>query len=179
MLSDNNIDLIKNDIDLACRLAPTFESDLVGFKLLSTRYHIVASPEYLEQHPAIESPEHLAEHACVVFALPQFRSQWHFKHPEAGEKSIKIHSRIAVSNGLALRELVMQGAGPALAPDWLIQEPLQSGHLVSILPHWQVAATDFSTGAWLLYPSRKFLPQKTRAFIDFLKAQFPPAEQST
>lgn len=174
VLSDSNIDLIQSDIDVACRLAPSFDSDLVGFKLLDTHYKVVASPDYIAHNPAIKTPEHLSEHACVVFTLPQFRHQWHFKRGNDGSQSVKIRSRMAVSNGLALRELALQGAGPALAPDWLIKEPIQQGRLVQLLPQWQVAATDFSTGAWLLYPSRKYLPHKTRVLIDFLKSHFQP-----
>jgi len=61
--------------------------------------------------------------------------------------------------------------GPALLPDWLIADDLERGDLVDIWPGYDWAATDFSTAAWLLYPSRQQLPPKTRVAIDFFRAR--------
>jgi len=59
--------------------------------------------------------------------------------------------------------------GLALLPDWLIEQELESGKLVKILPHYDVTATDFETSAWLVYPSRTYIPLKVKVFIEFLK----------
>jgi len=66
----------------------------------------------------------------------------------------------------------MQGNGPALLPDWLIAGDLASGQLVDLFPTYRVAATDFKTAVWLLYPSRSHLPSKVRVTIDFLKQHY-------
>lgn len=59
--------------------------------------------------------------------------------------------------------------GLALLPHWLINDDLRSGTLVNVFPDYEVTATDFSTAAWLVYPSRAYVPLKVRVFIDFLK----------
>lgn len=59
--------------------------------------------------------------------------------------------------------------GLALLPHWLINDELRSGTLVNVFPDYEVTATDFSTAAWLVYPSRAYVPLKVRVFIDFLK----------
>jgi len=46
---------------------------------------------------------------------------------------------------------------------------LAEGTLVDCFPDYQIAATSFDTAAWLLYPSRAFLPNKVRVMIDFLR----------
>ncbi len=59
--------------------------------------------------------------------------------------------------------------GLALLPNWLIDEDLRTGTLIDVFPDYDVTATNFSTAAWLVYPSRAYIPLKVRVFIDFLK----------
>jgi DNA-binding transcriptional LysR family regulator len=59
--------------------------------------------------------------------------------------------------------------GLALLPNWLIGDDLRDGALVNVFPSYDVTATEFSTAAWLVYPSRAYVPLKVRVFIDFLK----------
>ena len=179
-LTDSNLDLLSEDIDLACRLSPAFTSDMVGIRLMPTRYWVCASPAYmaesglnqhgLHQHE-LNQPEDLAQHPCLVFALPKFRSRWQFKDPQGQIIEVKIPSRLAISSALALREATRNGLGPALLADWLITTDVAQGRLVRLFPEYQATATDFDTAAWLLYPSRQYLPQKTRVFIDFIRQQ--------
>ncbi|MDD7909851.1 LysR substrate-binding domain-containing protein [Pseudovibrio exalbescens] len=60
--------------------------------------------------------------------------------------------------------------GPALLADWLVDGDLKSGSLVRLFEDHEVTATEFDTAAYALYPSRAYLPAKTRAVLDFLKA---------
>jgi DNA-binding transcriptional LysR family regulator len=54
-------------------------------------------------------------------------------------------------------------------PGWLVATDVANGRLIHVLNQWDVTATSFDTAAWLVYPSRSYLPGKTRAMIDFLK----------
>ncbi len=174
LLSDDNLDLFAENIDLACRLTPSFQSNLVGFKLFDTRYHLCASPQYLANSPEICSSEDITEHNCVVFALPHFRSRWRYLDEQGLQHEVKVNSDIAVSSALAVRECALMGMGPALLADWMIGEELATGKLVDIFPQYRWTATDFDTAAWLLYPSRKYLPSKTRVMVDFLREKLSP-----
>lgn len=172
-LTDSVVDLIAGGIDLACRLAPKFNSELVGTRLFDTHYHVCVSPTYFETMPTISRPEDLEQHKCVVFTLPDYRSRWVFKDTDANLSSIQIKSDLSISSALALRECALSGMGPVLLADWLVGKDLAEGRLVSLLNQYQVSAEDFDTAVWLLYPSRNFLPNKTRVMIDFLKTKFP------
>lgn len=174
-LSDSNVDLFADDVDLACRLSPSFQSDLIGVKLFDTCYRICASPAYLQGSRTLVEPTDLAQHHCVVFSLPHYRSRWLFRNKGADIDEVKIKTRFSVSNALALKQALLRGIGPGLAPNWLVDDEIQKGKLVNLFPKHQVTATDFSTGAWLLYPSRKYMPLKTRVMIDYLKQQFREA----
>jgi DNA-binding transcriptional LysR family regulator len=74
-----------------------------------------------------------------------------------------------ISSAIALRECAIAGMGLALLPNWLINFDLQQGNLVNVFPDYAVTATDFNTAAWLVYPSRAYIPLKVRLFIEFLK----------
>ena len=171
IFTDANLELIKENIDLAVRLSPQFDSDLVGTRLFSTHYKVCVSPDY--PHPPPEHPQQLSQHPCLVFTLPSYRTRWFFQ-PKGGERPVEeiaIQSKLAISNALTLREATLAGQGPALLANWLVDEDLEAGRLKQWLPEHRVTATDFNTAAWLLYPSRRYLPQKVRAMIDFLKSQ--------
>ena len=66
-------------------------------------------------------------------------------------------------------DCALAGLGPALLADWMVQPEMRAGRLIDIFPHYSVTATNFETGAWLLYPSRQFLPSRVRAAVDFFK----------
>lgn len=76
---------------------------------------------------------------------------------------------MVVGRKVAQGDRARRGVGTALLGDWLVEDDLARGDLVDLFPHYDVTATEFETAAWLLYPSRRFLPAKTRLVIDFLR----------
>ena len=172
LLTDTNLDLVSDRVDLAIRLGASLDTSLVGVKLFNTHYHVCASPEYLAQGQALRVPEDISLHPCLLFALPEFRTRWLFRDSTGSISAVPIKGEVVISNALALRTCALAGMGPALLANWLIGEDLAAGKLVNPFPNHHVTATDFDTAAWLLYPSRSFLPNKVRVMIDFLKQQF-------
>ncbi|MEM9303649.1 MAG: LysR family transcriptional regulator [Pseudomonadota bacterium] len=177
LFTDANVDLVAEGIDLAIRLGPGLAGDVVATRLFATAYRVVASPSYLAEASPIRAPVDLAEHGCTAFALPAFRSQWLFRARRGTQREVEpvtVTADVIVSSALSLRSIVLGGAGPALLADWLVGEDLAAGRLVDVLPDHEATATDFDTAAWLVYPSRAYLPQKVRVMIDFLKARLTP-----
>lgn len=170
IFTDANLDLVAERIDLAIRLAPAADGDLVATKLMDTRYRVVASPDYLASGPPLECPSDLSAHSCLLFDLPGFRSHWQFRDAAGAIESVAIHGDITLSPAGSLRDAALAGLGPALLPDWLVGADVTGGRLVDLFPVHAAAATSFDTAAWLLYPSRAFLPDKVRVMIDFLRA---------
>lgn len=170
LFTDDNLDLVANRIDLAVRLAPAVEGDLVVTKLVDTTYRVVASPAYIDTSLPLSVPSDIARHACLLFAYRSFRSNWLFKDASGAVTEVPIQGEVTLSTALALRDAAVWGMGPALLPDWLVTDPIADGRLVDVFPEYAVTATTFQTAAWLVYPARSFLPSKVRAMIDFLKA---------
>ena len=168
LMTDSNLDLIADRIDLAIRLAPSYRGDVVGSKLFATRYRVAASPGYLAREGAPKAPRELSAHSCLLFPLPDFRERWLFRRGSVLEE-VPVHGSFVLSTALALRSAAIDGLGPVLLADWHVREDFAKGRLVDLFPQHEVTATTFDTAAWLLYPSRKYLPHKVRATIDFLR----------
>jgi DNA-binding transcriptional LysR family regulator len=169
LLTDSNLDLVADRIDLAIRLGPSVRADLIGVRLMPTRYRVVASPAYLTNRGGLTQPSDLADRQCLLLGLTDFRSRWVFR-TAVGDKDVAVSGQFVISNPLALRAAAVAGLGPALLVDWLIEGDLRNGGLEDLFPDHEVTATTFDTAAWLLYPSRAYLPRKTRSVIDFLRA---------
>ncbi|HHL21059.1 MAG TPA: LysR family transcriptional regulator [Aliiroseovarius sp.] len=169
--TDANLDLTAGGIDLAVRLASVPSGDLISTRLRATRYRVCAAPDYLARHGPITRPEDLSDHACLRFALPEFRSRWRFRQGDGEPIEVSVDGWLVIANALSLRRAALDGLGPVLLADWLVARELAAERLVDLFPDWECTATDFETGAWALYPSRSYLPRKVRVMIDFLRAR--------
>jgi DNA-binding transcriptional LysR family regulator len=169
LFTDANVDLVADRIDLAVRLAPSVEGDLIAAKLMDTRYRVVASPRYLAGHAPLVKPADLASHRVLLFNLRAYRSRWLFREPSGAIVTVPIEGDITLSPAGSLLDAALLGLGPALLPDWLVEESITEGTLIDLFPERHATATTFDTAAWLVYPSRAFLPGKVRAMADFLR----------
>ena len=172
VLSDANLDLVRDRIDLAVRHGPGVSGDLVVSKLRDSVYRVCAAPAYLATHGRPRHPRDLAGHDCLRFNLPGFRDRWIFAGGDLdGPIEVPVSGGVIASGGTALHALALAGLGPVLLPDWLVDDDVAAGRLVDLFPEHRATATSFETAVWLLYPSRSFLPRKVRAMIDFLRAR--------
>lgn len=169
LLTDSRLDLLTDRIDLAIRLGELKDSTLIAQRLMSTRYYVCASPNYLAKHQQINQPKDIEQHNCLLFPLTGFKSHWIFKNQQGKTSKITVRGRTIISNAIALQECAIASMGLALLPHWLIGEEVKSGKLVKVLPDYDVTATDFNTSAWLVYPSRRYVPLKVKVFVDFLQ----------
>ena len=169
--SDTVLDLVRERIDLAIRLAPDIEGDLIRTRLHATRYRVCASPNYLRTAQPLLRPEDLAGHPCLLFPYGDYRRRWLFRDRDTRVQEVPVDGPVVLSSALALRQAAIDGLGPALLADWLIDDDIAGSRLVDVFPDFDVAATRFDTAAWLAYPSRAFLPARTRCTIDFLKGR--------
>jgi DNA-binding transcriptional LysR family regulator len=169
LFTDAILDLIAERVDLAIRLAPTIEGDLIAAKLVGIHWRVVASPGYVAWHSRLAQPADVGRHRCVLFNLRPYRTRWTFRNRAGRLEEVAIGGDIVLAPAGAIRDAALAGLGPALLPDWLIDEDISAGRLVDAFPNHAVTATAFDTAAWLVYPSRAFLPNKVRVVIDFLR----------
>lgn len=169
LLTDAVVDLLAERIDVAVRLGRLADSSLIAQRLRQTRYFVCASPEYIKQWGQPDEPRDIERHNCLLFPLAGFRTRWLFRASNRETREVPVRGRITISNAIALQQCALAGIGLALLPQWLVGDDLSTGKLISVFSDYEVTATDFSTAAWLVYPSRAYTPLKVRAFINFLK----------
>jgi len=177
MLTDATVDLVRERIDLALRLAPAPAGDLISSRLLTARYRVVAAPDYVRRagHPG--PPAALSRRDTLRFSLPGFRDRWLFRDGDGSITDVPVGGWLVISNALSLRRACLQGLGPALLADWLVGRDIADGTLVDLYPAFDVTATRFDAGIWALYPSRSYLPQRVRVMLDFLRERLAPGRK--
>jgi DNA-binding transcriptional LysR family regulator len=171
LFTDQNLDLVADRIDLAIRLAPGIEGDLIASKLMDIRYRVVASPSYLKSSEPLAVPSDIAKHRCILFNIKPFRTRWIFRDAKGRQQEVPVDGDLVLAPGGSLLGAALAGLGPALLPCWLAGPEIAAGRLVNIFPAYAVTATTFDTAAWLVYPSRAYLPNKVRVMIDFLRSR--------
>jgi len=167
ILSDGHIDLVNDQVDVAIRHGNLDNSSLIARKLVDVRYHLVSSNSYIKENGIPNKPEDLHQHDLVTFAYENFRHTWQFDK-DNDTQNIRIDPIMTATNAATIRQSVRDGLGIALLADWTVQNDLASGELVELLPDWHITGLSPDTKIWLVYPSRRFIPGKTRAFIEFL-----------
>jgi DNA-binding transcriptional LysR family regulator len=168
-LSDRNVNVMDEGFDLAVCIADLRDSSLAARKLAPNRRVVCASPAYLAAHGTPRAPEDLAKHNCLV--TREFAGNWEYKTRDGRSASVRVQGRYSCDNWEVLRQWALAGLGIALKSTWDVYRELQDGSLVPLLPDY-VFHSDVAIYA--VYPHRRFLPAKTRVFIDFLAESFGP-----
>ncbi|KLV10306.1 MULTISPECIES: LysR family transcriptional regulator [Photobacterium] len=151
---------MRGDIDIALRFGRQPPSDWVSRKIAHNPAILCASMEYLTTHPAISHPNELARHLLLTSNPDQ---RWHFLHPNGNSVSLKHNGRIQSDELDCIHHAAISGFGVAKLPEWYVRASLENGELIQVLPEWQIEGAD----VMMLYPSRKHLPERTQALIDF------------
>jgi DNA-binding transcriptional LysR family regulator len=171
LFTDRNLDLVGDRIDLAIRLAPSIEGDLIASKLMDIEYRVVASPGYLKSSPPLIVPSDITKHRCILFNIKPFRTRWIFRDAKGRLEEVPVDGDLVLAPAGSLLSAAIDGLGPALLPSWLVDPEIAAGGLLDVFPNDAATATTFDTAAWLVYPSRSYLPNKVRVMIDFLRSR--------
>ncbi|WNL44420.1 LysR family transcriptional regulator [Dyella sp. BiH032] len=167
VVRDQPGDLVSEGFDLAIHFGEPRPSALVARKLLETRVLTVASPAYLRRHGRPATPQALGEgrHACIEFRDPESGRPfaWEF-HRKRQRLSVDTGGRLVVNDVGTMLSACLAGYGIAQMMSLGIGDLLAKGKLVELFPDWP----DERFPLYALYPSRRYVPAKTRAFLDFV-----------
>jgi len=159
---DRTVDLVDENYDLAFRLIhdESLPAGVVARRVRSVPFRLAASRAYLERNVIPRVPEDLTRHDFITAGGPESLSL------ETSQGTVEIPLRVAL-RCRTLADVAMTvagGMGLALLPAALLNDPAFASVLRPVLP--ELRAKEFHL--YLLYPGRKFLPFKSRAFIDLV-----------
>ncbi len=144
-----------------------FDADIVARKVMESEAILVASPDYLRRRGMPERPQDLIGHECLRLKQPNVRTRvWRMWQPQQPEQvaEVAIEPVLQANHTDTLLRAALDGAGITSVSMDLVAPYLSRGELVRLLSPWV-------TGRLAMYaalPSRKFIPQRTRVFLDYL-----------
>ncbi|AXF23930.1 LysR family transcriptional regulator [Burkholderia pyrrocinia] len=168
-LTDRVIDLVEEGVDVAIRLGHVLPPDVVARHIASSPRLLVATPAYVSQAPRIRRPEDLARHPYVGYARAGIGSELAFARGD-DQVAVPVRGRYRVNSSIALRECFLAGNAVGSAPAWLVQDLIDAGQLVRLLPKWDMVPPH---ALHLVYASRRYLPLRTRTFLQFMEQRIP------
>lgn len=170
-LTDRHVDLIEEGIDVAIQWREQMEDpSVIARRLCVNRRIICASPSYIEQYGKPKTPEALLDHNCLtLYEVSQF-NDWAFEDPEHGHRVLHVKGNFRANTADALYEAALAGVGLARLSTWLVMPAIRRGDLVPVLPQYPHESSAY----FLIYPHRRHLSRKVRAFVDFLVEVFTP-----
>lgn len=161
---DRIVDIIGDGYDLAVRISELKDSTLVARRLAQVRHVLCASPGYLAVHGRPERPEDLAGHVGITYGYRGPRRHWTFKDGYVAA----IRSNLWMTNGDAMREAAVSGAGIVLLPTFIVHRAVERGELeVLLAEHMRPPIALYA-----VFPSRKRMTARARLFVDFLADRF-------
>ncbi|MGF1763043.1 LysR family transcriptional regulator [Aliivibrio kagoshimensis] len=170
-LNNHMVDLNSDNIDIAIRIGTPQDSGLKARKLLTNYTSLVASPHYLSQSPAIERPEDLQQHNCLLISHERQRNHWFLKRGQITKK-VSVSGNLISKGGSPLLNAALFGSGVLLLSDWMVTPYLESKQLVHLLPEWTATHSESGSGdIYAIYKSSHYPKPHIRAFLDFLVSQ--------
>jgi DNA-binding transcriptional LysR family regulator len=166
-LGDRIVDLVNDGQDIAIRIARLPDSNLISKRIAQTRMVVCSSPEYLRAHGVPQHPADLASHAVISYSNWASGNEWAFEGP-AGVVTVTVAPCMETNNGDTCRAAALAGEGIILQPAFLVGNDVRAKRLVELMPRY----TSPTLGIYIVYPSRRHLPPRVRAMIDFLTEHF-------
>jgi DNA-binding transcriptional LysR family regulator len=159
-VTDRNVDVIREGYDLAVRMGPLRDTELISRKLADLHWILVASPAYLERRGHPETVEDLHSHSCLCY-LTSGRP-WPFAFADG--QSVIPNGPFDTDDSGSIRQAALNAAGIAYQLRMTVTDFLSDGRLVEVLPHLAMPTLP----AYALHAFGRQLPIRGRLFINFM-----------
>lgn len=170
-LTDERLDLVANNIDVAVWMGSLPDSDLVARRLCASQRIVCGSPAYFQRRQVPRKPADLRHHNCILFAARSYGNVWGFTKGQHHEE-VEVHGNLRSSNGLVLLSAALADVGVVVVHEWMVRAHIAQGHLLRVLDDYTVNPTTAEADLFAVYRGRVGLPRKVRAFVDFLAELF-------
>jgi DNA-binding transcriptional LysR family regulator len=162
--TDHYVDLIEEGFDIAIRIGePKDDSLLLTRTVAWQQFAVCATPEYLARRGTPQTPQELVSHDTIVFLSAKRPLPWRFQMPE-GPYLFEGPGRVNIDSSEAVHESALAGFGLIYLPTYLTEKDLQAGTLIEVLRAYRAAPDPIR----VVYPSKRHLSPRIRAFIDLL-----------
>ncbi|MDM0078040.1 LysR family transcriptional regulator [Variovorax sp. J2P1-59] len=166
VLFENRIeDLLRDEVDIAIRVIPEPPLNLVARALGPVRYVACASAAYAQEHTLPTQLDEL-QSAPVVTAAVIGRQLRVSAYQGEERREVVLEPTLISENFLFLRQAILAGLGIGLVPDYVVNDDVRRGDVVTTLDDWRLSI--FGTQMFMLYMPNRQHTRATRTFIDFI-----------
>ncbi|MEH6448383.1 MAG: LysR family transcriptional regulator [Oleispira sp.] len=167
--NDHIQDMVEDRLDLVIRVGRANDSSYIAIPFSKVKILLCASPEYFEKKGRPKTIADLNNHSFITY--DKFNK---LVLSKAGDQQeIPMQGPLSMNSVAAIISVAKQGVGLIAIPDLLLQQDLQQGSLIQILSDYQMDIKGLAVEqAFAMYSSRKQMPAKVRAFLDFYKTRF-------
>jgi DNA-binding transcriptional LysR family regulator len=163
-LTSRNAELVSDRVDVAIRMGPLPDSDMVATRLGTLTQYLCAAKFYLDACGRPREPNDLLGHRAIVLPSASGRPRpWRLTRDDLCE-SIQPAANVAVNDLLTICALVGRGAGIGIVTAYLCGDDILSGKLERVLPEWSLPQLPVS----MVFPSRREMSPVVRAFVDYM-----------
>ncbi len=172
-LTDRPINLVEEAFDLGIRFGELPDTRLTARKLMSNRRFLCAAPSYLQRFGTPQTPDELAAHRCILHRQnDDAHGVWRLSKGRKTE-TVKVAGTLSSNDGDVVLNWALDGHGILLRSEWDARKYLASGRLQQVLKDYRPAPADL----FAYYPSRRNMPARLRAFIDFLAQELNASQR--
>jgi DNA-binding transcriptional LysR family regulator len=163
LLDDRELDLSMREADVAIRMAPPRQPELIQRHLMTVHMHVYAAPSYIKRYGLPKSPEDLEQHKVIVYGEetkpPVPDVNWLLKLGVKGDGLRR--PSLTVNNVYAIQRATQAGLGLAALPEFMVQG---TSNLVRVMPDIEGPRID----AYFVYPEELRNSKRIQVFRDFL-----------
>ncbi|MDB5512191.1 MAG: Transcriptional regulator, LysR family [Enterovirga sp.] len=174
-LTDERLDLVANNIDVAVWLGHLDDSRIIAKRLSPSRRLLCGSPSYFQRRGIPENPDDLVHHNCLVFKANYYGNSWRFT--KGGERvDIPVSGNLRSNTGPVLLSAALSGLGLVVLQEYMVRAALKDGTLQTVLSEYEVSPTEADTALYAVFPHSRGISPKARVFVDFLVELFKGRE---
>lgn len=162
VFSNDNLDLIKEGLDLAVRIGAVAEAGLVVRRVGQVRLVLFASPDYLARRGRPRTPQDLIAHDVVYDSHRPSPPVWRFRG-SGRDRVVRLRPRLMATDVEAVLLATKAGVGLGRALSYQVADDFASGALIWLLPELEPAPRPVQ----LVVPTVRHMPPTVRAFLDY------------
>ena len=170
---NRRVDLIEEGFDVLIRVGELDDSRLIARPLAKVSRHFYANPEYLARSAQLQTMEDLNDHPILAMDRKSYVGKVGFTNRD-DHHALEIRPKFRVDDFQILKQMIVDGAGVGVLPDYMAEPELSEQKLIKVLPEWCMEDVQICA----LFPKHRAKIPKVAAFLEFVGQRFSELQLS-
>ena len=176
-VTDRILDPIHDGVDFLIHINNYPIEALVNVKIGRVEQVLCVSPDFLANHTLPTHPDDLKHLPCICLGENMIDNRWRFSNKNQ-KTTVEVTGPYLLNHSEMRRDAIEQGFGVGSLPDYTAQKGIEAGKLIPLLKDWHLQYS-YHGNICLQYVQSKYMPNKNRVFIDFIKQKVLEIQQDS